>query len=299
MCISRGGSLDSLHMFPPVPTNDPTAVEVAVQSAYLEMFPEADRLFVPRVFGWMIECFTGKYGEFQAVDASYHDFEHTLQGTLCLARLLHARFRAGGQPALTEEMFRLGLLAILLHDAGYLKTRDDVEGTGAKYTITHVERSADFAARLLLEKGFGPAQIQAVQNMIRCTGVNANVAAINFRSELEKTVGFAMASADLLGQMAADDYVDKLPTLYTEFLEAVRFTGDTKHFVASFSSSADLMEKTPSFWENLVKTKLENEFGGLYHFLNDPYPSGPNYYIEKIAANIARLKERLAPAARM
>lgn len=285
-------------MFPPVPTNDPTAVEMEVQSAYRSMFPEADQLFVPRVFGWIIECFSGKYGDYQAVDARYHDFEHTLQGTLCLARLLHGRFRAGGQPPLTEEMFRLGLLAILLHDTGYLKTRDDVEGTGAKYTITHVERSAEFAARLLCEKGFTAAQIQAVRNMIRCTGVNANTGAIAFQSQLEQIVGFALASADLLGQMAADDYVEKLPTLYAEFREAVRFTGDTGHFVASFSSPADLVGKTPGFWESLVKTKLEKEFGGLYHFLSDPYPSGPNFYLDKIAANIARLKEQPGPAAR-
>ena len=78
-------------MYPQVPTNDPTAVEVEVQAVYLEMFPQADRLVVPQVFGWAIECFTGRYSDYQAVDARYHDFEHTLQGTLCLARLLRAR----------------------------------------------------------------------------------------------------------------------------------------------------------------------------------------------------------------
>ncbi len=246
----------------------------------------------------MSECFTGKYGEYQAVDASYHDFEHTLQGTLCLARLLQGRFRAGAQPVLTEEMFQLGLLAILLHDTGYLKKRDDLEGTGAKYTITHVERSAEFAARLLREKRFSPTQILAVENMIRCTGVNAHIGGIAFQSELEKIVGLALASADLLGQMAADDYIEKLPILYAEFVEAVQFTGDRRHFVASFTSLSDLVEKTPSFWENLVRTKLETELGGVYHFLSDPYPSGPNEYLEKITANIARLKERLQPADR-
>lgn len=280
-------------MFPAVPTNDPTAVEVEIQAAYLGMFPEANRLFVPQVFGWMIECFTGKYGEYQAVDAVYHDFEHTLQGTLCLARLLQGRFRARAQPELTGELFELGLLAILLHDTGYLKTRDDVEGTGAKYTITHVQRSAEFAGRLLREKGFSPAQIRAVENMIRCTGVNANIRGIAFQSELEKIVGLAMASADLLGQMAADDYIEKLPILYDEFVEAVQFTGDKRHFVASFTSLADLVKKTPSFWEDLVKTKLENELGGVYHFLSNPYPAGPNDYVDKINANIARLKKRL------
>ena len=58
-------------MFDSVATKDPTAVEVAVQQAYLAMFPGGDRMFVPRVFGWAIECFTGNYADYQAVDARY------------------------------------------------------------------------------------------------------------------------------------------------------------------------------------------------------------------------------------
>src|SRR5262245_27273863 len=179
-------------MYPPVPTKDPTAVEVEVQSAYLTIFPEGDRLFVPRIFGWAIECFTGHYRDYQAVDAHYHDFEHTLQGTLCMARLLRGRHLAAAQPVLTPRLFQLGVLAILLHDTGYLKKRGDTEGTGAKYTVTHVERSAEFAAQLLQEKGFTPTEIKAVQNMIRCTGVDAKLSAIPFQSELERVVGFAL-----------------------------------------------------------------------------------------------------------
>src|SRR5438874_3891602 len=135
-------------MYSPVVTKDPVAVEAVVQTAYLRIFPEGDRLFVPQVFGWAIECFKGRYKDYQAVDARYHDFEHTLQGTLCMVRLLHARHSANGQLPLTERLFQLGLIGILLHDTGYLKKHDDTEGTGAKYTATHVNRSAEFAGQL-------------------------------------------------------------------------------------------------------------------------------------------------------
>ncbi len=276
-------------MYPPVATKDPTAVEVEVQAAYLSMFSNGDRLFVPQVFGWAIECFTGRYRDYQAIDARYHDFEHTLQGTLCMTRLLLGRHRAGTEPVLNQRIFELGLLGILLHDTGYLKRHDDTEGTGAKYTVTHVGRSAEFAGVLLTEKGFTPVEIQAVKNMIRCTGVNANLRSIPFQSELEKIAGFALATGDILGQMSANDYVDKLPILYLEFAEAAQFTQDQNHFVASFSSATELIQKTPLFWEKFVKAKLENDFLGLYHFLRDPYPSGPNQYVEAIQANIARL----------
>lgn len=284
-------------MYSPVVTKDPTAVELEVQAAWRVMFPEADPQLVSRAFAWAIQCFSGNYQDYQAVDTVYHDFEHTLQGTLCLARLLRGRQAAGVQPQFSPQMFHLALLAILLHDTGYLKKRSDVEGTGAKYTVTHVKRSAQFAGRLLKEKGFAPAELKAVQNMISCTGVNAVLSAIPFQSELEKIAGLALGTADLLGQMAAEDYVDKLPILYAEFEEAASYSKDQTQFVAMFSSAADLMQKTPGFWEKFVRAKLDTDFGGLHAFLNDPYPSGPNWYFERIEANIERLRQRLATAA--
>ena len=283
-------------MFQPVVTKDPTAVEVEVQRAYLAMFPSGDPLFVPRVFGWAIECFTGNYADYQAVDARYHDFEHSLQGTLCMARLLHGRHRAQAEPQLTERLFQLGIVGILLHDTGYLKKRDDVGGTGAKYTATHVDRSAGFAARLLAEKRFPPADIVAVQNMIRCTGVDAAVTEIPFQDRLETIVGLALTTADYLGQMAAEDYPDKLPILFGEFAEAARYDGNHTEFVSQFSSPTDLMRRTPEFWSKFVQPKLDRDFGGMYRFLNEPFPDGPNWYVQRIQANIERVKERVSGA---
>jgi predicted metal-dependent HD superfamily phosphohydrolase len=280
-------------MYPPVVTKDPTAVEVQVQAAYVSMFPDGDRTFVPRAFGWTVECFQGKYKDYQAVDAPYHDLEHTLQGALCMARLLRGRHFAGAQPRLSQPLCELGLLAMLLHDAGYLKKRSDTEGTGAKYTVIHVDRSAVFAAELLGEKGFSPKDIKAVQNMIHCTGVDTRLNVIPFQSEMEKILGFALGTTDLLGQMAAEDYVEKLPLLYAEFAEAARYLHDKTHIVARYSSADDLLRKTPDFWDTFVRAKLDRDFAGLWRFLNDPYPDGPNSYIGRIEANMERLRERL------
>jgi hypothetical protein len=277
-----------------VVTRDPTAVEVEVQAAYTTMFPNAGKMFVPQIFGWAIDCFTGQYADYQPIDAQYHDFEHTLQGALCMARLLHGRHEANAQPILKQRDFELGMLAILLHDTGYLKKRGDNEGTGAKYTVVHVRRSAEFATELLGKKGFSQSETQSVQNMIFCTGVNTALDKIPFQSETERIVGFALGTADLLGQMAADDYVEKLPVLYSEFAEAAEFDKSKNNSVSMFSSAIDLMQKTPGFWEKFVRTKLECDFGGLYKFLNHPYPSGPNFYLEHIETNIERLRRQLA-----
>lgn len=274
-----------------VDTKDPAAVRREVEGILRGVFPSADLSFVRRACGWVEDCFAGRHPGYRAIDTHYHDLEHSLQGTLCLMRLLAARHRTGSPPVLTVRLFELSLLAILLHDTGYLKTAEDKDGTGAKYTVIHVARSAEFAAGLLGQKGYKPDEIRAVQHMIRCTGVNADLGAIPFANDAERLCGCALATADLLGQMAADDYVEKLPDLYLEFAEAAGFHHGQPVPAILFHSPEELMRNTPWFWEHYVLPKIKEDFLGLYRFLNDPYPDGANPYVQQVEANIARLKE--------
>jgi hypothetical protein len=278
-------------MFAHVDTRKTPEVEAQVHSIYQGMFPGGDAAFVARAFEWAGDCFNGRFAGYQAIDARYHDFEHTLQGTLCLARLLHGWHAAGAKPKVTPHGFELALLAILFHDSGYLKKRGDSEGTGAKYTVTHVARSADFAREFLATKGFAAGDLDAVRNMIHCTDVNADLQAIPFRDELERTLGCALGTADLLGQMAAPDYVEKLPVLYLEFAEAVRHGGPNAGRSGTYKSAEELARNTPSFWENYVLPKIKADFGSLHVFLNDPYPDGPNPYLQAIQRNLSRIEE--------
>ena len=257
------------------------------------MFPGAQPLFVPQVFGWAIDAFSGRHPDYLPIDTRYHDLEHTLQGTLCFANLLRGRAVAGAEPVVSRATFELGLVAILLHDTGYLKSREDTVGTGAKYTRTHVQRSCQFAEQLLVAKGFESRDIRAVQNMIRCTGMGANVAAIPFQTDDERIAGYALGTADLLGQMAADDYVDKLPILYEEFAESAEFNRGEG---ALFRSAEDLMQRTPGFWQNYVLPKIDRDFQGLYRYLFSP-EMGQNPYLERIEANLERLRRRFSMAA--
>jgi hypothetical protein len=273
-------------------------VQREVHSIYKSIFPDGNDTFINNAFGWVNDCFTGKYRDYLPIDARYHDLEHTLQVTLCMARLMRGWRLANGSPELTQRMFELGIIAILLHDTGYLKKRGDSDGTGAKYTLIHVDRSIEFAAELLAEKNFSQSEIKSVQNMIRCTGVNVDLAAIPFQSELERMTGFALSTADLLGQMAAKDYIEKLPVLYLEFAESAQYNaGKSGTSRTLFSSAEDLLQKTPAFWEKYVRPKLDHDFQGIHRFLNDPYPDGKNDYIERIEQNIARLRQKLGKAA--
>ena len=116
---------------------------------------------------------------------------------------------------------------------------------------------------------------------------------LRFQDDLERIVGFALGTCDLLGQMAAPDYVDKLPILYSEFAEAARFNQGKMKAGGFFSSAEDLMQRTPMFWEQYVRQKISREFLGLFQFLNVPYPHGRNAYLDRIDANIARLRRQL------
>ena len=277
-------------MWDKLDTKDPNAVEQALQNIYTDIFPRIDPAFIARIFYWAIEYFHGCCPGYQAVDARYHDFEHTLQGTLCMGRLLHGRHRAGVTPVLTREMFELGVLAMLLHDTGYLKRASDVEGTGAKYTLTHVQRSTEFATQFLKSRGYKAQQIQAVRNMIRCTGVGVDLSSIPFQSELERRIGFALGTSDLLGQMAAEDYVDKLPILFAEFKEAAQFSLGPRDPRIDFASPQDLMSQTSIFWKDYVVPKITEDFQELYRFLEDA--EGRNPYLERVQANLDRIQHQ-------
>ncbi len=259
---------------------------------YRRSYPDGEPKFVARVFEWIADCFSGKFADYQPVDTKYHDFEHTLQGTLCLVRLLGGRFRAKARPVLSQSDFENCLLGILFHDTGYLKEKSDPDGTGAKYTAIHVMRGCQFAREFLAVHGIPERRLTAIQNMIRCTGADADFKAIPFNSEEEKIAGFALSTSDLLGQMAAADYVDKLPLLYLEFAEAARYTPEWGNRYAAFKSADQLVRNTPAFWDNYVWARINDDFGRLYTFLNDPYPNGENPYLRQIERNLQRIRER-------
>lgn len=284
-------------MYPNIDTKDTHAVQACISSIYLELYPNGNQAFISNAFSWAIQCFAGNYKDYLPIDARYHDLEHTMQGALCMARLLHGRFLASASPRVPQRMFELGILAILLHDTGYLKKRQDLEGTGAKYTLVHVARSTELASELLREKGFEPIEIRAVQNMIRCTGVNVDLGSIPFQSDIEKMLGFALGTADLLGQMAASDYIEKLPILYNEFEESAAFSKSATGGGGNiFSSAEDLMRKTPGFWQFYVLPKINKDFLGLYQFLAEDHPNKENWYIQRIEENIASLQTHLQAA---
>ena len=119
---------------------------------------------------------------------------------------------------------------------------------------------------------------------------------MQFRDDVGCVIGCSLGTADYLGQMAAPDYPDELEFLYHEFREADEFT-QIPIARRLFKSASDLVERTPDFWRNVVRRKLELEFAGMYRFLADPFPLGQNPYVEAVEKNIATITRRVARVA--
>ncbi len=275
-------------LFAGADTASPHAVATALAAIEKRLFPaEAEAEALHHLVSEVEAMFEGRFAFFQAMDTPYHDFEHTLQATLCWAQLALGYARSGRRPQLTHEFFRIGLVAILLHDIGYLKDETDEHGTGAKFTAVHERRSCELAHVCLSANGWAQEDIFAIQHMISCTGPRAVLETIPFRHRLERILGQMVCTADYLGQLSDPRYVEKIPALYREFEESDAYRGLPPERRAVPSLEA-LYARTGDFWRAVVQPRLEGECGGLLHTLASP-EDGRNAYLEAIESNLARV----------
>jgi hypothetical protein len=119
---------------------------------------------------------------------------------------------------------------------------------------------------------------------VQCTGLDVSIEALWFESPHHREVGWMLGTADLLGQMADQTYLARLPFLYREFAEAQ---------VPGFESELDLLRKTPAFWD-FTQFRLNSDLGNVHRYMLDHFRAwwGLNRDLsrESIEANIAYLK---------
>jgi hypothetical protein len=233
--------------------------------------------------------FAGQFWSYQPIYLRYHDFLHTLQASQFYLDLVDAvRKYLPAEKCPTAREQQLGFAAILLHDTGYLKARDDNEGSGAKYTHCHVLRSCALAASILPSLGCMPVETEDILGAIRSTGPQGNPASGKFFNERMRLIACMVATADYIGQMAAPEYPGKLASLYTEFEEADDYI-KTPREKRMFQSPAALIAAIAGFWRGFVLPRLNNDFSGVYRMLATPHPSGPNRYLDAIEQNIDKI----------
>jgi hypothetical protein len=283
-------------MVPPhtIDTKNPTVVANMVKEAFADLGAEASLPLIERLMTDVTDMFEGRYPGYQAIDMFYHDYEHTLQATVCLIHLLQGRNNSADKPVLAVRDWELALMSVLLHDSGYLKTADDREGTGAKYTMVHERRSCDFARQYLPRMGVTAEEIEDICAAIICTGPQSKLSQITFHREEARLFAFLLVTADYLAQMSAADYVDELPILFREFQEAYDFEGLAPEKRA-YRQFEDMLQKTPAFWENYVRPLLDFEAGGVHRYLSTA--GQPNPYLLAVEANLVEVRRRLQAGA--
>lgn len=256
----------------------------SVTEAITWVSPTHDFTRLRMVFDDVLRLFRGEYPGYCRIKTPYHNLPHTLDVFLCAARLIHAMHLADIR--LTDREISLVLMATLLHDVGYAQVRDGTEtGTGAQYTPTHVARGIEFMRNYASERGIPADFADDLAPVISCSDPMLSVTKIDFSDERIRLAGKIVGTADLVGQMADRNYLEKLVLLFEEFQEAN---------IAAYRSVHDMMRKTEGFHAKIQK-KLDEDFSGLYqHFpLHFKALLGEerNFYMESISRNMEYLSQ--------
>jgi hypothetical protein len=266
--------------------DNPQDVTAEVKKIILSAFPAFDFTQFEQVFSDILKLFNGSYPGYRRCNTSYHDLTHTMDCLLVTAKLIYGASHNG--IIFSKGGVTLGLISALMHDTGYIQATDDYRGTGAQYTVCHIERSIEFMKEYFQDHGFPAEDGQACSNILKCTGLDVKIAGIKFQTREQEIMGKILGTADLIGQMADENYVEKLPFLYREFKEGG---------VSGYQDELDLFSKTPAFWE-MVKERFVSDLGNVDLYLRDYFRvlRGINQDLYRLAIerNIERLKAHLA-----
>ena len=263
--------------------NEPETALGEIENIVSQLGDDFDLGFLKKVFEDTEMLFNGDYPGYRACNTKYHDLEHTISVTLATARLIHGSYLKGYK--FSPKNILLTMIGSLFHDAGLIQADEDIDGSGAKYTVGHEERSIVFMKQYLSKERFAPQDLDNCSHFIMCTILNLNPDSIPFNSKETETLGKIVGSADLLAQMADRYYLERLLLLYKEFEEA-RLPG--------FDSELVLLQKTEEFYESIAKKRLSKELGGVSEFMPSHFKErwgiDENLYEESIQKNIDYLK---------
>jgi hypothetical protein len=263
----------------------PYAVFEEVKFNFIQHYDIKEFDPVRKAFDAFINLFDGKYPGYRACNTKYHDKLHTTDALLAMSRLIDGYNIVNKKFPVGEVV--IAIIATLFHDAGYIQKKTDTKGTGAKYTLNHVQRSIDFIERYFKKNKFPQRDFKKASNMINCTGLIVDLQVLDFKTKTEHILGLMLGSADLLGQMASRTYLERLIYLYKEFREG---------HVFGYDSEYNLFKKTLGFHDK-TEIRLQKTLGNVrryvvYHFKNR-YGTGRDLYALSIEKQIKYLKKIL------
>jgi len=276
-----------------VQVSSPAAVRNAVHELFTETFPGTsfDKLWL--AFYDFERLFTGRFPGYLGCDTTYHDMQHTLDMTLALARLVAGYERSAEQAdRLGPQRALMAVITSLFHDSGYIRheERDQDFQNGAEFTLYHVSRSADFLRRYLPDLGMAK-DVGVASMIVHFTGYELDLDNIELDDPRDIICGHLIGTADLIAQMADRCYLEKCrDRLYKEFVVGGIAVENAKpgEYMVRYSSGQDLLQKTPNFYQEVTRDRLNKKFNRVYRYVEVLY-DGHNPYIEAITNNITHL----------
>ena len=276
-----------------VQVSNPASVRNAVHELFSEAFPgmSSDKLWL--AFYDFERLFTGRYPGYNGCDTTYHDMQHSLDMTLAVARLI-VGYERSVEPAdrLGASRAQMAVVTALFHDAGYIRheVRDKDFTNGAQFTLYHVSRSADFLRRYLPELGMS-ADVGVSSMIVHFTGYELDLDEIELDDPRDIICGHLIGTADLIAQMADRCYLEKCrDRLYNEFVVGGVAVENAKpgEYMVRYKSGKDLLKKTPAFYQQVTRERLNDKFNRAYRYAEVLY-GGQNPYIDAIRTNITHL----------
>jgi len=241
---------------------------------------------IPSVARIAIECIGNS-------DALYHNVEHTMLVTLVGHEILRGRALRSDTPA---SDYAHMIVACLFHDIGYVRgllPGDDADGfvidaeghkvklprgsSDAALTPYHVDRSKLFIKHRF--DGFALLDAERIARAVEHTRFPGNAPADDESIEEEVTL---LRAADLIGQLGDPHYIRKANALYYEFEEA----GLNRQL--SYESPADLVDRYPQFYWNMISPFIQTAIGYLQVTENG------RQWVANLYSNVFRAERDLA-----
>lgn len=262
------------------PDCDPLA---EIRNLVVTITPDHDTGFLEQVHSDITLIFQGKYKNYRYSTTKYHDLRHTRNVTLAAIRLLHGLFME--KTILPPEIMELCVVCAYFHDTGMLLTDEDTEQFGSAYLKSHEERSISFLRNYLADNNMFGHYIDVIPSIINCTNLTIQPEELDFNSPELRLTGWVLGTADIMAQMADRYYLESLPLLYQEQLDA----GIELH-----TSSLELMRRTTQFFHEVIEYRLHSSFNNIgaamqTHF-REWWGLDRNLYMEQIEKNIKYLE---------
>ena len=272
-----------------VDLQNPDSVVMAVDAIMRDRFGKGYGLpLLEQGISDLAAAFRGDYPGLLRCDTHYHDLRHAMDSGLAMARLIRGQSLATPQGApeqIDAEHAVLGVLLALYHDIGLLRRTHEAHLQGASLTPVHEARGVvfmrDYLGRTALAHLAEKAELIMVTRLVWHMPPDMPA--------LDRAIACLLGSADILSQLSDRAYLEKCRDfLFAEF-STFGLAGAPG---LPYPDPKTLLEKTPGFYTDLLRQRMEVEYHGADHFMKNHF-GGQDPYEASIKRNLGYLDDLL------